>query len=253
MNRQENVKKFEELLSQVDREGMPQLLEYIRDKSDFYTAPASTRFHLSTEGGLLQHSLNVYECLQRKAQADTVWHDILTAAGKDALIICSLLHDLCKTHFYKIDFKNQKTYDPEKVKAAERWQVKKDNAGAFIWESVPCYTVDDRVPYGHGEKSVMMIEQFMRLTGPERFAIRWHMGFSEPKELHLQLTQAMSKYPLILALHEADQEASTLLEGEKDNKVLTQAQADAGEKPWGGDGGSGCDFQEAEAIGGAED
>lgn len=72
MNRQENVKKFEELLSQVDREGMPQLLEYIRDKSDFYTAPASTRFHLSTEGGLLQHSLNVYECLQRKAQADTV-------------------------------------------------------------------------------------------------------------------------------------------------------------------------------------
>lgn len=135
MNRQENVKKFEELLSQVDREGMPQLLEYIRDKSDFYTAPASTRFHLSTEGGLLQHSLNVYECLQRKAQADTVWHDILTAAGKDALIICPLLHDLCKTHFYKIDFKNQKTYDPEKVKAAERWQVKKDNAGAFIWES----------------------------------------------------------------------------------------------------------------------
>ena len=80
MNRQENVKKFEELLSQVDREGMPQLLEYIRDKSDFYTAPASTRFHLSTEGGLLQHSLNVYECLQRKAQAATVWHDILAAA-----------------------------------------------------------------------------------------------------------------------------------------------------------------------------
>lgn len=250
MNRQENVKKFEELLSQVDREGMPQLLEYIRDKSDFYTAPASTRFHLSTEGGLLQHSLNVYECLQRKAQADTVWHDILTAAGKDALIICPLLHDLCKTHFYKIDFKNQKTYDPEKVKAAERWQVKKDNAGAFIWESVPCYTVDDRVPYGHGEKSVMMIEQFMRLTGPERFAIRWHMGFSEPKELHLQLTQAMGKYPLILALHEADQEASTLMEDEKDNKAwpTEKAEDSAQEKP-----AAGCDFEDAEAIGGAED
>lgn len=199
MNRQENVKKFEELLSQVDREGMPQLLEYIRDKSDFYTAPASTRFHLSTEGGLLQHSLNVYECLQRKAQA-------------------------------------------------ERWQVKKDNAGAFIWESVPCYTVDDRVPYGHGEKSVMMIEQFMRLTDPERFAIRWHMGFSEPKELHLQLTQAMNKYPLILALHEADQEASTLLEDEKDNRAWL---ADEGRNQAGQ--GEGCDFQEAEAIGGAED
>lgn len=248
MNTQENVKRFEGLLSQVEREGLAQLLEYIRDKSDFYTAPASTRFHLSTEGGLLQHSLNVYDCLQAKKENST-WACILEDAGKDALILCPLFHDLCKTHFYKIDHKNQKTYDPEKVKAAERWQVKKDNAGAFIWESVPCYTVDDRVPYGHGEKSVMMIEQFMRLTGPERFVIRWHMGFSEPKELHLQLTQAMSKYPLILALHEADQEASTLLEGEKDNKVLTQAQAAAGEKPRGGDGGSGCDFQEAEAIG----
>lgn len=251
MNRQENVKKFEELLSKVNREGLPQLLEYIR-KSDFYTAPASTRFHLSTEGGLLQHSLNVYDCLQKKRENST-WACILEDAGKDALIICPLLHDLCKTHFYKVDYKNQKTYDPEKVAAAERWQVKKDNGGAFIWEQVPVYVVDDKVPYGHGEKSVMMIEQFMRLTGPERFAIRWHMGFSEAPQNHLQLTQAMAKYPIILALHEADQEASTLLEGEKDNKMLTPAQATAGEKPWGGDGGSGCDFQDAEAIGGAED
>ena len=133
MNRQENEKRFEELLNQVDREARAELLEYIREKSDFYTAPASTRFHLSTEGGLLQHSLNVYDCLQKKAQEGTIWHDILAAAGKDALIICPLLHDLCKTHFYKIDYKNQKTYDPEKVNAAEYWQVKKDNAGAFIW------------------------------------------------------------------------------------------------------------------------
>lgn len=247
MNRQENVKRFEELLSQVDREGREQLMEYIR-KSDFYTAPASTRFHLSTEGGLLQHSLNVYECLQRKAEGNTIWRDILTAAGKDALILCPLLHDLCKTHFYKIDFKNQKTYDPEKVKAAERWQVKKDNGGAFIWEQVPCYTVDDKVPYGHGEKSVMMIEQFMRLTGPERFAIRWHMGFSEPPQNHLQLTQAMGKYPLILALHEADQEASTLLEDEKENRAWPTNEDT--EQPKYDEG---CDFQEAEAIGGEDD
>lgn len=243
MNRQENVRRFEELLNQVDREGMPQLLGYIRDKSDFYTAPASTRFHLSAEGGLLQHSLNVYECLQRKAEGNTIWRDILEAAGKDALILCPLLHDLCKTHFYKIDFKNQKTYDPDKVKAAERWQVKKDNGGAFIWEQVPCYTVDDKVPYGHGEKSVMMIEQFIRLTGPERFAIRWHMGFSEPPQNHLQLTQAMSKYPLILALHEADQEASTLLEDEKDNREWpTNEDTEQPAKD------EGCHFQEVEAI-----
>ena len=244
----ENVARFEALMAQVDREGIPALMEYIR-KSDFYTAPASTKFHLSCEGGLLQHSLNVYDCLQAKKESGT-WGRILEEAGADALILCPLLHDLCKTHFYKIDFKNQKTYDPEKVKAAERWQVKKDNAGSFIWESVLCYTVDDRVPFGHGEKSVMMIEQFMRLTGPERFAIRWHMGFSEPKELHLQLTQAMSKYPLILALHEADQEASTLMEDEKDNKAWPTGKAEDStqEKP-----AAGCDFEDAEAIGGAED
>ena len=248
MNREENIKSFEELMSRVSREGKDALMDYIR-KSDFYTAPASTRFHLSTEGGLLQHSLNVYRCLKAKL-ASIYWGPILEAAGSDALIICPLLHDLCKTHFYKIDFKNQKTYDPEKVLAAERWQVKKDNAGAFIWESVPCYTVDDRVPYGHGEKSVMMIEQFMRLTGPERFAIRWHMGFSEAPQVHMQLTQAMNKYPLILALHEADQEASTLMEDEKDNKAwpTEKAQDGAQEKP-----AAGCDFEDAEAIGGAED
>ncbi len=240
MDRQENIRKFEGLLAQVEREGMPQLMEYIREGSDFYTAPASTRFHLSVGGGLLQHSLNVYTCLQRKAQEDTLWRGILAAAGKEALIICPLLHDLCKTHFYSIEQRNQKTYDPEKVKAAERWQVKRDSGGAFIWEQASYYTVDDRVPYGHGEKSVMMIEQFMRLTGPERFAIRWHMGFSEPKELHRQLSQAMGRYPLILALHEADQEASTLLEDEKDNRA------------WPVGDGTGQDsedgFQEAEAI-----
>lgn len=243
MNNTNNIKRFEELMNRVNREGKNALMDYIR-KSDFYTAPASTRFHLSCEGGLLQHSLNVYECLQVKAQASPTWSRILNEAGTEALIICPLLHDLCKTYFYKIDFKNQKTYDPEKIAAAERWQVKRDNAGAFIWESVPCYTVDDRVPYGHGEKSVMMIEQFMRLTGPERFAIRWHMGFSEPKEMHLQLTQAMSKYPLILALHEADQEASILFEDEKGNKEARPAEELEKKDPVT----RGCDFQEAEPI-----
>ena len=233
----ENVARFEALMAQVNREGIAALMEYIR-KSDFYTAPASTKFHLSCEGGLLQHSLNVYDCLQAKKESGT-WGRILEEAGADALILCPLLHDLCKTHFYKIDFKNQKTYDPEKVKAAERWQVKKDNGGAFIWEQVPCYTVEDRVPYGHGEKSAMMVEQFIRLTGPERFAIRWHMGFAEAPTLHLQLNQAMAKYPLILALHEADQEASILLEDKDGNKQQPDPKRDQTE---------GCDFQEAEPI-----
>lgn len=244
MSNESNIKRFEELMAQVNREGRDALMEYIR-KSDFYTAPASTRFHLSCEGGLLQHSLNVYECLQAKAQASPNWGRILNKAGAEALIICPLLHDLCKTHFYKIEYRNQKTYDPEKVAAAERWQVKRDNGGAFIWEQALYYSVDDKVPYGHGEKSVMMIEQFMKLTSPERFAIRWHMGFSEPPQNHLQLTQAMAKYPLILALHEADQEASILFEDEKGNKATGTEDTQQGQEDNKVDS---CDFQDAGPI-----
>ena len=236
MNRQENIMIFEELMGKVKRDGKHDLMDYIRE-SDFYTAPASTKFHLSCEGGLLQHSLNVYECLMNKATSNPTWGRVLLDAGNESLIICALLHDLCKTNFYEIDYKNQKTYDPEKVNSADRYQVKRDNKGSFIWETVPCYTVNDKVPYGHGEKSVMMIEQFMRLTGQERFAIRWHMGFSEHPAMHLQLGQAMEKYPLILALHEADQEASVLLEGKDGNKVDTPANQ-----------GYSCGFEEAENL-----
>lgn len=181
-----NKERFEELLKRAaDRPGFDGLLNYIR-KSDFYTAPASTKFHLSCEGGLLQHSLNVYDALVGRLQPgenDTFRYLVhgkeVVAFKRETLVIVALLHDLCKTNFYETEMRNQKTYDPEKVKAASSWQVKKDNAGQFIWESVPCYTINDKNPYGHGEKSVMMIEEFMRLTMEERYAIRWHMGMGD--------------------------------------------------------------------------
>lgn len=188
-----NIERFEELMSKVNREGLTKLMDYIRS-SDFYTAPASTRFHLCVEGGLLQHSLNVYDCLVAK-KGNPVWKQILDDAGEESLIIISLLHDLCKTNFYTIEMK---------------WRKDENNK----WEQYPVYSVKDKVPYGHGEKSVMMIEQFMKLKGYERFAIRWHMGYTEPKELHMQVGQAIEMYPLILALHEADLEASALIEKE---------------------------------------
>lgn len=249
MDKEKNIKKFEFLMEGVTREGKDALMDYIR-KSDFYTAPASTKFHLSTEGGLLQHSLNVYDCLIRKEDNET-WGNILRAIGRESQIIISLLHDICKTNFYTVEYRNQKTYDPEKVRAAERWQVKKDNGGSFIWEQAPYYSVNDKVPYGHGEKSVMMIEQFMRLTGPERYAIRWHMGYTETKEYYLQLNQAMALQPLILALHEADQEASLLLEDTGDNKRAPWEQPEP-ETPTPGKESSepdGCDFEDAEPVG----
>lgn len=193
---QELVEKFEKLLLDTKRPGIENLLEFIR-KSDFYTAPASTRFHGAYEGGLLEHSLNVLDCLaEKKASDNAVWHKVLVNVQSESVVISSLLHDLCKTYFYTTEMRN-----------------KKDESGA--WVQVPFYTVDDKIPYGHGEKSVMMIEEYIKLLPAERYAIRWHMGSYEPKELWNTLGTAMEKYPLVLALHEADMEATYLLEKEK--------------------------------------
>ena len=188
------IEEFENLLLSTKREGVEALLEFVR-KSDFYTAPASTRFHSCHEGGLLEHSLNVYKCLKEK-ENNTMWAEVYKDIPEESLIICALLHDLCKTYFYTVEYRNKKN----------------DETG--VWEKVPFYTIDDKVPYGHGEKSVMMIEEYIKLTPVERYSIRWHMGWSEPKENYNALGKAMGKYPLVLALHEADQEATYLLEEE---------------------------------------
>ena len=188
----ELIEKFESLLQSTEREGVDKLIKYIKT-TDFYTAPASTRFHSSYEGGLLQHSINVYEMLKAKSKTDT-WKDIVK--DESTIIIVSLLHDLCKANYYTVEMRN-----------------KKNEQGK--WEQVPFYTVDDQSPYGHGEKSVMMLMEFIKLTAEEKYAIRWHMGFSEPKDNYQYLGKAMEKYPLICALHEADLEATYLLETEK--------------------------------------
>ena len=200
-----NIEQFEELLTSVERDGIDKLLEFIR-KSDFYTAPASTRYHSCHKGGLLEHSLNVANCLFNKLH-NPIWADILNEVGRESLIISALLHDICKTYFYGVEMKNKKIYSDHGKKS--------DSNGRFDWETVPSYVVDDKIPYGHGECSVMMIEEFMKLKPVERYAIRWHMGFTEPKESWNTLTAAIKKYPLILALHEADVESTYLHEKEE--------------------------------------
>lgn len=214
--REENIKRFEELMGKITREGKDELMEYI-NKTDFYKAPASTQFHLSCEGGLLQHSLNVYDCLMAKKQSP-IWKKTFEEIPEESLIIMSLLHDLCKVNFYVKGTKNQKTYEPEKVAAAEPWQRKHDDKGDFIWETVLRYEIDDKMPLGHGEKSVMLINCFMKLKPHEIYAIRWHMGFSEEKGMYKALGEAMEKYPIVLALHEADLEAAKILEDISGNK-----------------------------------
>lgn len=208
----ENVCRFEKLLQGVKREGVEELLNFIRS-SDFYTAPASTRYHLAEEGGLLKHSLHVYDCLMKKKE-NPVWKEALSDVSDDTFILVSLLHDLCKTYFYGEELKNRKTYDEEKVKAANPRTVKRDANGEFIWETVPAYVVDDRYPLGHGEKSVFFIMQFVKLTMFEIAAIKHHMGAYCDSSQWNTLGQAYEKYPLALALHESDLEATYLLETE---------------------------------------
>ena len=176
--------KFIELLKSTNREGIDKLIEFI-DKTDFYKAPASTRFHGSYEGGLLEHSMKVYDILKDKVSKAI----IPIETPEESLILIALLHDLCKVNFYKVDYRNAKNQFGE-------------------WEKVPYYTIEDTIPYGHGEKSVMMITEYIKLTVEEKYAIRWHMGFTEPKESYTTLGEAFKKYPVALLVHEADLEAT---------------------------------------------
>lgn len=218
INTEANIKRFEELMSKVNREGIDNLMTYIRN-SDFYTAPASTRFHLACPGGLLQHSLNVYDCLMAKKN-QYIWHHYLEEyVGDESITIISLMHDLCKADTYKLGYKNQKTYDKAKVAAANSSQIKRDELGSYIWETVSKYEIEDSYPLGHGEKSVILLQEYIELTDEEILAIRWHMGFSEDSSQYNSIGAAMEQWPIVLAIHEADLEASKLMEGVEGNII----------------------------------
>ena len=177
--------EFINLLKSTNREGVEDLIKFMEEKTDFFTAPASTRFHGNYEKGLLEHSMKVYEILKHKVENCVIELKV----QEETIIIAALLHDICKANYYKIDYRNAKNAEG-------------------VWEKVPYYTVDDTIPYGHGEKSVMMITEYMKLTSEEKYVIRWHMGFTEPKENYTTIGLAYKKYPLALLMHEADLEAT---------------------------------------------
>ena len=199
------VNEFERLLFSTKRPGIEKLVDYIR-KTDFYTAPASTKYHGCHEGGLLEHSLNVYKCLMAKKNSET-WREVFQNITDENIIITALLHDLCKTNFYVVEIKNKKEYSETGTKM--------DSNGRYDWVSVPAYTIDDKNPMGHGDKSVIMIMNFIKLVANETYGILFHMGFTLPKEEWNTLSAAIQKYPFALAVHEADLEATYLLEKEE--------------------------------------
>jgi hypothetical protein len=180
----------------IHREGADGLLAWL-GRCDFFTAPASTKYHGKHEGGLCEHSINVYRRLLMLTQ-----NECPEAFEPETVTICGLLHDICKANFYKKEWKNKKTYCED--------GGKRDEGGNFKWETVSGYSIDEKFPFGHGEKSVFLIERFMKLEIGEAVAIRFHMGDYGDKDT----PKAFSKYPLALMLHIADMEATFVDESE---------------------------------------
>ena len=179
----------------IRRAGADALLDYLENKSDFFTAPASARYHSAYAGGLCDHSLNVYHCLVDYLERPRVQELYGLEYSQESVAIVGLLHDVCKVGCYRPGTRNVK-----------------DESGK--WQSVPTFTFDDPLPYGHGEKSVYIVNGFLRLTREEAMAIRWHMGFSGTEDNRM-VGQALQKYPLAFALATADMEASYFLENEE--------------------------------------
>ena len=188
-----NKERFLQIFQEkITRDGADKLLEFL-EKSDFFTAPASTRYHGACEGGLLAHSLNVYDCLVDILNRPRMKELYGIEYSDESIAIAGLLHDICKVNFYKTSFRNAK-----------------DETGK--WVSVPYYTIEDNLPYGHGEKSVYIVSGFMRLTRDEAFAIRYHMGFSGTEDTN-NVGRALEMFPLAYAVCCADMEAAFLMEG----------------------------------------
>lgn len=190
--KEEYIRLFKE---NIKRTGSDKLLEFLEGPySDFFTAPASTRFHGNYEGGLCEHSVNVYYCLNDYLSRKRVNNKYHMSYSDETITLVSLLHDICKINVYKKSFRNQKIDDK--------------------WEKVPFYEFDDSIPFGHGEKSVYMIQPFMQLTREEAFAIRYHMGFSGTDPVN-NVGKAFEMFPLAFALSTADMEATYFCEGKK--------------------------------------
>lgn len=194
--------RFDDIVSKnIFRHGIAYLQEYLFS-ADFFEAPASSAHHLSVEGGLVEHSLNVYDVLRKRS---------LDNSDPESLAICGLFHDIAKVNQY------QKT---------KRSRKKQDSAGNFltdykgkpIWEEYDTWeTIQTYCPMGHGEKSVWLLSQYIKLTEEEALAIRWHMGPWTPGvttdfQTGQIYAQAVKQAPLLMALYLADMEATHIVE-----------------------------------------
>lgn len=176
-------KEFIEIVNKnIHREGIADLMAWL-ETTDFYTAPSSARFHGAEEGGLVAHCISVYKYLKNFQEFES----------DETIAIAALFHDLCKVGIYKVSMRNTK-----------------DASGKWIQVPYYDYRDDEELPVGHGEKSVIILMKYMKLTDQEICAIRWHMGgyVLEPTYERPAISKALSLYKLVLKLQTADQASS---------------------------------------------
>ncbi len=184
-------KEFEDALMASERQGVDDLLIWLDTETDFFSAPASTQHHGAYVGGLLAHSVKVYKVTQNFLKN-------ISDVPPGSIAIVALLHDLCKCNFYVRRVKNVKV------------------PGEKRWEEEESFGIEDTLPLGHGEKSVFLAMNHIRLTEAEALAIRWHMGgFDDAARSYvggMTQAQAFRKYPLAVALAIADMYVAYLLD-----------------------------------------
>lgn len=194
--REEFISVWQEKVIPARGEQATKLLHYLDSEScDFFVTPASARGHGAHFGGLVMHSLNVYNCLV-DVLSSQIYRIVGLEPSEDTIAVVALLHDLCKVNFYSVESRNRKRPDGQ-------------------WEAYPFISYNDSFPYGHGEKSVYMASRFIDLSAEETMAIRYHMGFSDCADANQRrhFSDSARKYPLCVALNEADTRAAILLEG----------------------------------------
>ena len=175
-------------LKSIKRDGIDELIDYLVNRTDYFTAPASTKFHSNFEGGLAYHSHNVVELLSQKNKQYNL------GLSDETIYLTGYLHDLCKCNMYE-----------------KTMRLKKDEMTGK-WIGYASYEINEKIPLGHGEKSVILLQQFVKLTLEECLMIRWHMGAYVPKDEYRDYNKAVEMYKTVLAFSNSDAEASHMLE-----------------------------------------
>lgn len=203
-NKEEFIKLYKENILK-NYKGAKDLLTWI-EGTDFFTAPASTKYHLCEEGGLCQHSLNVYRRLLKLLECEfgENYCDALQI-NFSSIVMVALCHDLCKCQTYEKDYKNVKKYHDKGTKSDEK--------GRYDWAVEEYWVKNEKLVFGHGAKSVFIVQNFLTtaLSLDEAVAIRYHMGGHEwgnPNLTESDPLTVFNEYPLALFLHLADMQAT---------------------------------------------